>query len=341
MSWYKLDAAFELVMFDYACLMTSTQKLHPIRIGLDIDPTQTTWPAIQAVVLRADALGYDSLWTWDHLYATDDPSQGIFEGWTTIAAWGALTTRPSVGLLVGANTIRHPGVVAKAAVTVDHLSGGRCILGLGAGWRPREHADHGIDFGSGYGERLDRLEESVAAIRGLMAGDVVTSSPAGAYRFAGARHGPLPLNGPGRLKVLIGGGGERRTLPIVARYADLWHHRGDVDHLARKLDVLREACRAIGRDPDEIELTFDPGIIIRDDPRAALTVHQQQLATHMQPNVDAVDPNLIWVGPPEMIAERWQPYLALGFRHLICDLPAPYDLETVERLTEVRAMVGG
>jgi alkanesulfonate monooxygenase SsuD/methylene tetrahydromethanopterin reductase-like flavin-dependent oxidoreductase (luciferase family) len=311
----------------------------PIRIGLDIDPTQTTWPDVRAVVTRADALGYDSLWTWDHLYATDDPRQGIFEGWTTIAAWGALTTRPTVGLLVGANTFRHPAVVAKAAITVDHITDGRCILGLGSGWRPREHADHGIAFGSGFGERLDWLEESVVAIRGLMGGETVTSPPSGMYRFAGAHQSPSPLRGPRRLPILIGGGGERRALPIAARYADIWHHRGDVDHLARKLDVLREACAAIGRDPDEIELAFDPGIIIRDEPKAAIAVHQEQLARHLQPTVTELDPIAVWAGPPDAIAERWRPYLDLGFRHLICDLPAPYDLETVERLPEVRAMI--
>lgn len=313
----------------------------PIRLGLDIDPTQTTWADMRAVVTLADTLAYDSLWTWDHLYATDDPRQSIFEGWTTVAAWGAATSRPTVGLLVGANTLRHPAIVAKAAVTVDHITGGRCVLGLGAGWRPREHGDHGLAFGSGFGERLGWLEESVAAIRGLTAGESVSSPESGAYRFAGARHSPLPVRGAGRLPILIGGGGERRTLPIVARYADIWHHRGDVDHLARKLDVLRAACEAIGRDPGEIEMAFDPTIIIRDEPEAALAVHQEQLARHLQPPVEALDPKDVWAGPPHEIAERWRPYMALGFRHLICDLPAPYDLQTVERLTEVRAMMGG
>ena len=128
--------------------------MHPItmqysKIGLDLDPTHATWSDMVLVVRRAEALGYDSLWTWDHLYGTDDPSQRIFEGWNTIGAWAVMTSRPTIGLLVGANTFRNPGLVAKSAVTVDHISGGRCILGLGAGWRPREHHDHGIAFGGG------------------------------------------------------------------------------------------------------------------------------------------------------------------------------------------------
>jgi len=316
------------------------QSPHPIRIGLDLDPTQTSWADMRDVVQRADRLGYDSLWTWDHLYGTDDPRQSIVEGWTTVAGWAALTTRPTVGLLVGANTLRNPAVVAKCAVTVDHISRGRCILGLGSGWRPREHDDHGIPFGSGFGERLDWLGESLTLIRGLLDGDKVSSPSGSHYAFQEATHLPLPYRGAGRLPILIGGGGERRTIPLAARQADVWHHRGSVDHLARKLDVLREACHAIGRDPSEIELTFDPGVVIRDKVAAARTVVDRHERHHLA-EPGPIDPEAIWIGPPQSIAERWRPYLELGFRHLICDLPSPYDRETVERLPEVRELVSG
>jgi alkanesulfonate monooxygenase SsuD/methylene tetrahydromethanopterin reductase-like flavin-dependent oxidoreductase (luciferase family) len=315
-------------------------QLHPIRIGLDLDPTQSSWSDMEDFVRRADGLGYDSLWTWDHLYGTDDPRQSIVEGWTTIAAWGAITTRPTVGLLVGANTLRNPGVVAKSAVTIDHISHGRCILGLGSGWRPREHEDHGIPFGSGFGERLDWLAESLTLIRELLDGKTVSSMPGSHYGFREATHVPLPFRGAGRLPILIGGGGERRTIPLVARFADMWHHRGSVDHLARKLDILRETSAAIGRDPSDIELTFDPGVVIRDDVAAARSVVEGQQRHHLaEPGL--IDPDAVWLGPPDAIAERWRPYLDLGFRHLICDLPSPYDAETVERLLEVRALVTG
>lgn len=130
-----------------------------LKIGLDLYPVATDWPAIRAVALRADALGYDSLWTWDHLYGHDDPAQPILEGWTTVAALAAVTAGPTVGLLVAANTFRHPAIVAKMAVTVDHVSGGRAVLGLGSGWRPREHFENGIPFGAGIGERLDWLRK--------------------------------------------------------------------------------------------------------------------------------------------------------------------------------------
>ena len=316
------------------------QSRHPIRIGLDLDPTQSKWSDMRDIVRAADRLGYDSLWTWDHLYGTDDPRQSIFEGWTTIAGWAAITTRPTIGLLVGANTLRNPALVAKSAVTVDHISDGRCILGLGSGWRPREHEDHGIPFGAGFGERLDWLGESIVLIHGLLKGKTVSSSVDDHYAFRDATHLPLPHRGAGRLPILIGGGGERRTIPLVARHADMWHHRGSVDYLARKLDVLREACATIGRDPSEIELTFDPGIVIRDDPALARSVIEGHQRHHLA-EASPIDPDAIWVGPPEAIGERWRPYLELGFRHLICDLPSPYDHETVERMPEVRALVGG
>lgn len=307
-----------------------------LKLGLDLDPTRGSWAEQRRIVEAADRLGYDSLYTWDHLYGYDDPGCPIVEGWTTIAAWGALTSRPTVGLLVGANTFRNPGVVAKSAITVDHVTGGRCVLGLGSGWRPREHAEHGIPFGAGFGERLEWLEEAVGLIRGPPArrdGE----PPGGRYGFRDASHRPLPVRGPGRLPILIGGGGEKRTLRIVARHADIWHHRGPVEYLRAKLDVLHGHCRVVGRAPAEIELAFDPVVVIRDDPAEARRVHQRALVHHGQ-NPDR-DPSEAFFGSPEVVAERWAPYIDLGFRHLIANLLTPYDLETVERLPTVRRLL--
>jgi alkanesulfonate monooxygenase SsuD/methylene tetrahydromethanopterin reductase-like flavin-dependent oxidoreductase (luciferase family) len=310
-----------------------------LKVGFDIYPMQVTWPQVRDVAIRADALGYDSLWTWDHLYGIDDPDHGILEAWSILAAWSPITQHATLGLLVGANTFRHPAVVAKAAVTVDHISGGRLILGLGAGWRRREHSDHGIDFGTSPGQRLRWLGESVEAIAALLRGESVWS-PAGArYGFAGARHNPLPLRGAGGVSILIGGGGERRTLPIVARYADLWHHRGSVEALARKRDILAEHCIAAGRDPSSIELCFGPYAIIRDDPKVARRVLDETLAGTGE-RYDG-DPDGAWLGPPEDIAERWRPFAEAGFRHLIASLAPPFDPETVERLHEARTLLRG
>jgi alkanesulfonate monooxygenase SsuD/methylene tetrahydromethanopterin reductase-like flavin-dependent oxidoreductase (luciferase family) len=145
--------------------------MNPLRLGVLLWSQATAWAPFEAAARRVDALAYDHLWTWDHLYAIfGDPYQPIFEGWLTLAAWAKVTSRVRLGLLVGANTFRNPGLVAKEVTTLDHLSEGRAILGMGGAWFGREHAAHGIEFGSGFGERLDWLDESVGALRALLMG---------------------------------------------------------------------------------------------------------------------------------------------------------------------------
>jgi len=130
-----------------------------VRLGVLLWSQATDWPSFEAGARTVDRLGYDHLWTWDHLYAIfGNPYQPIFEGWMTLAAWAKTTARTRLGLLVGANTFRNPGLVARLATTLDHLSGGRAILGLGGAWFELEHQAHGIDFGRSAGERLDWLD---------------------------------------------------------------------------------------------------------------------------------------------------------------------------------------
>src|SRR5262249_20718302 len=163
-----------------------------------------------AAVRRADSLSLDSLWTWDHLLPVNaSPDAPVLEGWAQISAWAAISRNPTVGLMVGANTLRHPAIVAKAAVTVDHISNGRCVLGLGAGSQSGEHRVHGISDGALDGQRFAWLEEAIETIRGLLSGESVSSRPDGHYHLSGARHAPLPVRGPGRLPILIGGSGAR------------------------------------------------------------------------------------------------------------------------------------
>jgi alkanesulfonate monooxygenase SsuD/methylene tetrahydromethanopterin reductase-like flavin-dependent oxidoreductase (luciferase family) len=318
--------------------VTTRRERHPIRVGALLWPQATSWPELRDAALRADAAGLDSLWTWDHLHAiTGDPDQGIFEGWTLVAAWAALTRRATLGLMVGANTFRNPGVTAKAAVTLDHVSGGRAWLGLGGAWFEHEHVAHGIDFGRGFGERLDWLDEAVAATAALLRGDTVTSPPQGHYRFRGLRHRPLPVRGPGRLPIMIGGSGEKKTLRTVARHADGWNAAGSAATLARKVDVLAAHCAAAGRDIVEIEFTMFPYVCLRDDPREARRALARRLAGHGE-TYDP-DPAVDFLGPEERVAEMWRPYLELGFTHLIADLAGPFDHETIERLPRLRALV--
>ncbi|CAN5405863.1 hypothetical protein BH20CHL6_BH20CHL6_18780 [soil metagenome] len=313
---------------------------HPQRLGLLLWPQQADWADMRATVEAADAAGYDSLWTWDHLYAIRGPAlQPIFEGWTTIAAWAAITSRPTLGLMVGATTFRNPGLVANSAITVDHVSGGRCVLGLGGAWFGEEHEAHGIDFFSGFGERLDHLDEAVSAISRLFRGETVDSPEDGHYDLRGLQLLPGPVRGPGRLPILIGGSGEKKTLRTVARYADAWNSAGSVEGLKHKIEVLAGHCDVERRDMAEIEFTLSAQIVIRDDAAEARRVLGAAKAHNGEGSGEPAGADEGWFGPPEAIAERWRPYLELGFTHLIGDLLTPYDRETVERLVEVRELV--
>ncbi len=162
-----------------------------LKTGILLWSQAGTWPEMLDAAKRVDRLGYDHLWTWDHLYAIfGDPYQPIVEGWTALAGWAMATERTRLGLLVGANTFRNPGLTAKTAATLDHISGGRAILGIGGAWMELEHQAHGIDFGTGFGQRLDWMDESVGAMRTLLDGGTVTSAPGGHYAFDGLRHQP-------------------------------------------------------------------------------------------------------------------------------------------------------
>jgi len=309
------------------------------RLGVLLWSQATTWGDIEAAATRVDALGYDHLWAWDHLYAIfGDPYQPIFEGYTTLAAWAKVTTRARLGLLVGANTFRNPGLVAKTLTTLDHISDGRAIAGLGGAWFDLEHTAAGIDFGSGFGQRLDWLDESVAAVRGLLDGETVSSPAGGRYTLDRMRLLPTPVQA--RLPILIGGTGERKTLRTVATYADMWNAMGEVEFLRQKIDVLRRHCDAVGRDIGEIEFTAGCKPIIRDTPEAARRVWEAQMAHNRTPMAEVLDDDTFWVGTPEQVAAQMIERKALGFHTFIAEMAAPFDTETLERwIGEVRPLV--
>lgn len=309
-----------------------------LRLGILLWSQATEWPPMVEAARRVDELGYEHLWTWDHVYAIyGDPYQPIFEGYSVLAAWAMATERTRLGLLVGANTFRNPGLVAKTVATLDHISGGRAIMGLGGAWFDLEHEAHGLDFGSGFGQRLDWLDESVGAIRTLLDGGEVTYA-SDRYRFEKLRHQPVPLQG--HLPIMIGGGGERKTLRTVARYADMWNVFGSPDVLARKDAILREHCAAVGRDPAAIERSVGCKMVIRDDAAEAERVWADQMVHNRTPREDWDGPETLWLGTPGQIAATIRDRVAVGFSTIIVEMPAPYDLETIERLIgEVKPMV--
>jgi alkanesulfonate monooxygenase SsuD/methylene tetrahydromethanopterin reductase-like flavin-dependent oxidoreductase (luciferase family) len=304
-----------------------------VRVGALLWPQTEGWPALRDAALRADQAGLDSLWTWDHLMAIVGPwQQPILEGWTTLAALAVLTERPTLGLMVSANTFRNPGLTAKLATTLDHLSGGRAVLGIGGAWFEREHDAYGIEaWGSGFGERLDRLDESVMLLRRLLDGERIADHAGRFYRMHDALVEPRPVQP--RLPILIGGSGPKKTLRTTARYADGWNADGSLEELRAKDAILRQRCEEVGRNSDEIERTTSVWMAIRDDPAEARRV----LAANAAANGDTLaDDDLAYVGPPEKIADELRPIVELGFRHVIVDLMKPYDAETLERLPEVR-----
>ena len=290
-----------------------------------------SWPEMLEAAKLIDRLGYDHLWAWDHLYAIfGDPYQDFFEGYSLLAAWARETERTRLGLLVGANTFRNPGIVAKTVTTIDHVSDGRAIAGLGGAWFELEHHEHGIEFGSGPGQRLDWMDEAIAAIRALLDGETVTSPPGGRYAFHALRQHPLPIQR--HLPIMIGGSGERKTLRTVAKYADLWNAMGSVEKLRHKIDVLRRHCDDVGRDPAEIEFTLGIKATIRDSEAEADRVWKAAMEHNRTPLADVEDDDTFWNGTPEQLAEKLGPYVELGFHTVISEHPAPYDAETFERL---------
>lgn len=309
------------------------------RLGILLWSQATDWPAFESAARRVDALGYDHLWTWDHLYAIfGDPYQPIFEGYTTLAAWAKVTSRVKLGLLVGANTLRNPGLVAKEVITLDHISQGRAVLGIGGAWFEREHNEHGVEFGSGFGERLTWLDEAAGAMRQMLDGEVVTSPEGGRYRFRDLRLLPPPMQD--RLPIMIGGSGERKTLRTVAKYADMWNAMGSVEKLQHKDEVLRTHCEVVGRDESLIERTVGCKPIIRDTEADARRVWESQMAHNRTPMQDVEADDTFWVGTPRQVAELMMARKEIGFHTFIAEMAAPYDEETIERwIGEVRPML--
>ncbi len=303
-----------------------------IKLGALCWNQYTDWASLEAAGVRAERLGYDSLWTWDHVYPIVGSSDGpMFEGWLTLAAWAKVTSRVRIGLMVGANPYREPSLVAKMATTLDHISGGRAVLGIGSAWFDEEAAAFGFAFGESPAERLRWLAEALPVIRGMLHGEAPSAA---GPRYATREVKNLPAPVQATLPILVGGGGEKVTLKLVAQYADACNLYGPIEDVARKEAILVQHCETVGRDPATIERTTGRGpTIIRstreEAQRAATEILARNGGAQLQPTHA--------VGTAQDIIDLWAPFVRLGYRHLVVGLPSPYDDETMERLiTDVK-----
>ena len=220
-----------------------SDRSRSVRVGVQIPQYSAEWSALLDAAREVEALGADALFTWDHFFGPRDTDALCFECWMTLAAWAACTSRITLGPLVNCIGYRNPDLVADMARTVDHVAGGRTILGLGSGFKERDYVEYDYPFGS-VANRVSDLEDGVLRIRRRL--PLLNPPPVR----------PIPL--------LIAASGEQRSLRLVAQHADIWHTFADGEELTRKARVLDERCTAIGRDPAEIERS----VLVGGDPSA-------------------------------------------------------------------------
>jgi alkanesulfonate monooxygenase SsuD/methylene tetrahydromethanopterin reductase-like flavin-dependent oxidoreductase (luciferase family) len=289
---------------------------------------------------EVDALGFDELWSNDHFFPTPFGGVGdsvartgpVFDGWATLVGWAGSTARARMGCLVSGAAYRSPGVLVKMATALDHASGGRAALGIGAGWFEREHQAFGAAFPA-LGARLDRLEEAAAICRGLLDGEVVERDGTW-YEAHGARNDPPPAQP--RLPLVIGGSGEKRTLRIVARYADIWNADGDdPTSFTRRNDILDEHCRAVGRPPGAIERTVGlppPSIrATREEAVRALAATYGHVGLTGAEATQAADTSP-FAAPVADVVGLLRAYRDAGVSAVMFDWPAPHDAATLEAI---------
>jgi F420-dependent oxidoreductase-like protein len=322
--------------------MPMTGDRSSIAIGLQVWASHVAWTDLMSIGRAIDALPFETLWSNDHFVPTvgqesvvgrvDGP---IFEGWSVLAGWAATTSRIRLGCLVSGAGYRNPGLLVKIATALDHASGGRALLGIGAGWHEREHRMFGVPYPP-VAERLDRLDEAATICRGMLDGGPVTVTGRW-YATEGAVNDPPPIQA--RMPLVIGGSGKRRTLRIVARFADWWNADGNEPaEFARLSGILDEHCAAIGRDPAEIRRTVSqPPPLIRSTTQAArrelaAILQRHGLAADAAREVAAASP---FAGPASATADRLAALAEAGASLVVFDWMAPFDPATLECLADL------
>jgi F420-dependent oxidoreductase-like protein len=288
--------------------------------GVHTGPQHISLADLRASWRRIEDLGYDWISIWDHFYgATGRPDDAeCLEAVALHAALACDTSRVRVGSLVYSIGYRHPAVLAKAITAIDHLSGGRADMGIGAGWAVVEYDAYGIPFPS-VKERMDQLEEGIQVLRGLLH-DEVTSFSGQHFTLNEARNEPRPVQA--KMPIWVGGGGEKRTLKIAAQYADGWNVPFvPPEAFAHKRGVLAQHCESVGRDPSEITCAVNVGLAWTDE----------SLRSQFGTLADAVRPGVL-TGSDDEVLDRIGQYVDAGADQINIALRAPFDLDAIERL---------
>jgi probable F420-dependent oxidoreductase len=301
-----------------------------LRFGLNATPMHTTWQEYRTLCVEAEAMGFDSFWVFDHFVPGPVDRHGpCLECFTTISALASITTRITLGTLVVAVAYRNPGLVGKMGAMVDQISGGRFVLGMGAGYNQYEHEMYGGTLPS-KAERVRMEDEALALIRTMW-----TEQPASFhgrfYTLKDALTDPPPLQKP-YPPILVGARGEQLAFRVVAKHADQWNTAASVDDVRRLSAVLDERCREVGRDPATLERTAIVLQTVAASPAGEQAAKDKLTAVFRQP-FEALAPRVM-TGPPEAAVERLQEYIDAGITHFMFSVFAPYDLDGLRVLAE-------
>jgi F420-dependent oxidoreductase-like protein len=312
------------------------------RIGLQIPsftypgvPDRELFERIAAIAVTAEESGFDSVWVMDHLHqiwAVGPETDPMPEGYTLLAGLAARTRRVGLGTMVTGVTYRNPALLAKIVTTLDIVSAGRAILGIGAAWNEGEHVAYGYDFPS-VGERFERLEDALNICRLMFSAEPAPVYSGRRHSIAGALNNPKPLRG--RIPILIGGGGERRTLRLVAEYADACNLFGDLDTIRHKLDVLERHCADVGRDPAEITKTKLTTVVVGRTVEDARATAEE--VSRGRGDMAAAFLASAVVGDADAVVEQVAAHREAGLDGLIFNLPEIRDPDQVRLAGEAVA----
>ena len=282
---------------------------------------------LKNLITKAENSGFDSFWVMDYFHQIQfvgRPEEPMLEGWTVISMLAAITTKIKLGTLVTGIIYRYPSVLAKIAATLDVLSKGRLFMGIGAGWNEEESSAYGISFPFNQ-ERMLRLEEAIQVVRKMWIEEPYASFNGKYYQIRNAYCNPKPIQKPSP-PILVGGGGERKTLKIVAKYADACNLFGSPETVRKKLDVLKDHCKSVGRDYDSILKTKLGAIIVDENNDMAKNRVQQTFRGIPEEQIK----EFVIYGTPENISRQIETFEQVGIQYLIIDLEPYRELEALD-----------